>query len=605
MCIKQYLGYICGHCSIPELIRCPLTAQNSVYPPCHIPAERPIQTNENCHPCLRVLWNQKVLAEEEEHRQAHLRNECLCEVVFDGEDKVYRVQLAKERHANNKGKSRNIILNALRDPNCDPRAASGLQDNVESSYKAAERISTGNEGKELVYKFVRGSSNGSHGQQAHGHGQTEPARDYQQDTPGARSHSHHGGRGMAQARHRGNFTNSPHNSYARSQKNWDNELEGSAHAYAGYYVVGSDNTRNISQGGHQEPNMQPQTPPSPAQSYESTVSAIITPGSDYQKSLLPRQQTQGCGKAGTPTCGKSASGQQGYSQPSTYAQPPGQGYVQNPVPSHRQIYSQGQGLSSPSGLTYPTGQGHRLAHFFNQPYNQPPSQHQPSAAQPQLHSPISYCSYASYAAYTAQPPQLSTTGQQTSFTPYIGQPLFGKNPYSDPNFNPSPIIGYGPTPYQDFFPWERVHPDQLMTGQIGAGIRYYSNISNGGPGMGAGNVGGHPPLPPRLEGVPMFDEGRGGGGRKGKPRSEPSGDAYKRSDAGGYEGGESSPAVVNSNMGIHEPWLDITRSKAVTLASPSSSIEPGPRDVSNNIDNTEHEALLPIITHEMSLKRSS
>lgn len=86
MCVKQFYGYSCGHCSIPTLIFCPLVASNPFFPTCGFPAERPIFTGQYCHACFRVLWNAKVLKEEEEHRLRHLRGECACEVRFEGED---------------------------------------------------------------------------------------------------------------------------------------------------------------------------------------------------------------------------------------------------------------------------------------------------------------------------------------------------------------------------------------------------------------------------------------------------------------------------------------------------------------------------------------
>ena len=86
MCVKEYVGYNCGHCSIPTLRRCPLSISNPMFPVCNWPAERAIHQQEFCHPCSRVVWNSRVLAEEEKHRQHHLDNECGCGVIFPGED---------------------------------------------------------------------------------------------------------------------------------------------------------------------------------------------------------------------------------------------------------------------------------------------------------------------------------------------------------------------------------------------------------------------------------------------------------------------------------------------------------------------------------------
>jgi hypothetical protein len=85
MCIKEFLGYNCGHCSVPVLRQCPLAGSNTNFPVCKFPAERPVFSNEFCHPCSRVVWNANVLKAEEEHRGQHMRGECGCEVVFKGD----------------------------------------------------------------------------------------------------------------------------------------------------------------------------------------------------------------------------------------------------------------------------------------------------------------------------------------------------------------------------------------------------------------------------------------------------------------------------------------------------------------------------------------
>lgn len=59
---------------------------------CKFPAERPIFTNDFCHPCSRILWNIKVLKDEERHKEQHLAGECLCEVIFEGEDREKRLR---------------------------------------------------------------------------------------------------------------------------------------------------------------------------------------------------------------------------------------------------------------------------------------------------------------------------------------------------------------------------------------------------------------------------------------------------------------------------------------------------------------------------------
>lgn len=105
MCVKEFLGYNCGHCSIPYLRQCPLTESNPIYPPCKFPAERPIFTNENCHACARVLWNKKVLEEEAQHRLLHENGSCECEVIFDSEERGRRM---RPRGAKGKGKMKEI-----------------------------------------------------------------------------------------------------------------------------------------------------------------------------------------------------------------------------------------------------------------------------------------------------------------------------------------------------------------------------------------------------------------------------------------------------------------------------------------------------------------
>ncbi|KAE9381797.1 hypothetical protein N431DRAFT_393384 [Stipitochalara longipes BDJ] len=103
MCVKEFLGYMCGHCSMPYLRACPVTASNPTFPNCKFPAERPIFTNENCHACERVLWNTEVLRKEEEHRQMHKRQECHCEVMFDAEERERR-----QRTRGSKGKGKEL-----------------------------------------------------------------------------------------------------------------------------------------------------------------------------------------------------------------------------------------------------------------------------------------------------------------------------------------------------------------------------------------------------------------------------------------------------------------------------------------------------------------
>ncbi|PVH88554.1 hypothetical protein DL98DRAFT_628578 [Cadophora sp. DSE1049] len=105
MCVKEFLGYNCGHCAIPYLRQCPVSASNPTFPPCKYPAERPIFTNENCHPCSRVLWNAKVLAEEDAHRKRHQQGDCDCPVIFDAADRERRL---RPRSGKGKGKGKEL-----------------------------------------------------------------------------------------------------------------------------------------------------------------------------------------------------------------------------------------------------------------------------------------------------------------------------------------------------------------------------------------------------------------------------------------------------------------------------------------------------------------
>lgn len=84
MCVKEFIGFNCGHCALPTLRGCPIVSQSPHFPYCRYPAERPILVPENCPSCARVVWNQRTLANEDSHREMHYRlgqEEC----VFEGE----------------------------------------------------------------------------------------------------------------------------------------------------------------------------------------------------------------------------------------------------------------------------------------------------------------------------------------------------------------------------------------------------------------------------------------------------------------------------------------------------------------------------------------
>jgi hypothetical protein len=90
MCIKEFLGFICGHCTIPSIRQCPLALQNKEFPFCGYPAEHPIQTQDYCHGCARVLWNMRVLAEEDNHKKQHEVGFCHCGIVFNADERQIR-----------------------------------------------------------------------------------------------------------------------------------------------------------------------------------------------------------------------------------------------------------------------------------------------------------------------------------------------------------------------------------------------------------------------------------------------------------------------------------------------------------------------------------
>lgn len=127
MCIKEFLGFTCGHCSVPVLRLCPLAAQHSVYPPCEWPAQHVIFVQEYCHPCSRVAWNQAILQQEEEHRARHRRRECPCGVIFDESERKQKEKQTilgeKNRKTNRKrtsGRQKNDPLtNELQQTGCE------------------------------------------------------------------------------------------------------------------------------------------------------------------------------------------------------------------------------------------------------------------------------------------------------------------------------------------------------------------------------------------------------------------------------------------------------------------------------------------------------
>ncbi|KAI1408786.1 hypothetical protein F5Y13DRAFT_204534 [Hypoxylon sp. FL1857] len=82
MCFIEYLGYTCGHTSIPVKRPCPLTTQLYNNPCCPNAAARPLLAQTMCPGCARVLHGRYVNIIEHEHRFMHERGACNCEVKF-------------------------------------------------------------------------------------------------------------------------------------------------------------------------------------------------------------------------------------------------------------------------------------------------------------------------------------------------------------------------------------------------------------------------------------------------------------------------------------------------------------------------------------------
>ncbi|KAH8814992.1 hypothetical protein F5884DRAFT_159341 [Xylogone sp. PMI_703] len=127
MCVKEFLGFICGHCSVPILKLCPIAAQHMIYPPCEWPAHRAIFVQEYCHPCSRVVWNQSVLQQEEEHRGRHQRKECFCEVIFDDIERKERgeqtgLEASNDKRSWNESKQRRENNQAIQEVPPNQRA---------------------------------------------------------------------------------------------------------------------------------------------------------------------------------------------------------------------------------------------------------------------------------------------------------------------------------------------------------------------------------------------------------------------------------------------------------------------------------------------------
>ncbi|KAI0147985.1 hypothetical protein F4776DRAFT_292968 [Hypoxylon sp. NC0597] len=82
MCFIEYMGYTCGHTSLPVKRPCPLTTQLHNNPCCPTPAARPLLAPTMCPACARILHGRYVNIIENEHRFMHERGVCNCQVQF-------------------------------------------------------------------------------------------------------------------------------------------------------------------------------------------------------------------------------------------------------------------------------------------------------------------------------------------------------------------------------------------------------------------------------------------------------------------------------------------------------------------------------------------
>ncbi|KAI1143318.1 hypothetical protein F5Y05DRAFT_149376 [Hypoxylon sp. FL0543] len=82
MCFLEFIGYTCGHTSVPVKRPCPLTTQLHNLPCCANAAARPFLVGEMCPGCTRVVHGRFINIIEFEHRFMHERGTCHCEVKF-------------------------------------------------------------------------------------------------------------------------------------------------------------------------------------------------------------------------------------------------------------------------------------------------------------------------------------------------------------------------------------------------------------------------------------------------------------------------------------------------------------------------------------------
>ncbi|KAI1466898.1 uncharacterized protein F4812DRAFT_460455 [Daldinia caldariorum] len=82
MCFVEYVGYTCGHTSLPVVRPCPMTTQMHTNPTCPRPACRPMLPPSMCPSCGRILHGRFVDIVEHEHRFMHERGACSCDIRF-------------------------------------------------------------------------------------------------------------------------------------------------------------------------------------------------------------------------------------------------------------------------------------------------------------------------------------------------------------------------------------------------------------------------------------------------------------------------------------------------------------------------------------------
>ncbi|KAK8049661.1 hypothetical protein PG994_011391 [Apiospora phragmitis] len=82
MCIIEYVGYSCGHSSVPVLRLCPMTTHALSNPVCKDPSHRPTMVGDMCPACSRVIHSRWVDIVMFEHQWMHKRGTCGCPTKF-------------------------------------------------------------------------------------------------------------------------------------------------------------------------------------------------------------------------------------------------------------------------------------------------------------------------------------------------------------------------------------------------------------------------------------------------------------------------------------------------------------------------------------------